>query len=147
MDVILIGETTYGKNVGSISIYEEDDPKNKWGMQPIIVKFYNSAGESDFTNGFVPDIEVDEFRVNLSDKTITRPLFDFGNMEDPLLSTALNEITGGGMRTRSMGITKRIATSPGMIEVESSNSIFKDKARFEMYDDVRGEQIKKLMKK
>jgi len=33
--VVLIGETTYGKNMASISIYEEDDPKNTWGMQPI----------------------------------------------------------------------------------------------------------------
>ena len=32
-----------------------------------------------------------------------------------------------------------------MIEVENSNSIFKDKSRFEMYDDVRGKRIKKLM--
>ena len=34
-----------------------------------------------------------------------------------------------------------------MIEVENSNSIFKDKSRFEMYDDVRGEDIRKLMNK
>jgi len=35
MDVILIGETTYGKNVGSISIYEENDPGNKWVCNPL----------------------------------------------------------------------------------------------------------------
>src|SRR5690606_33769583 len=42
MDVVLIGTTTYGKNVGSISIFEENDPKNTWGMQPIVMKAYNS---------------------------------------------------------------------------------------------------------
>ena len=140
MDVILIGEKTYGKNVGSISLYEENDPKNKWGMQPIIVKYSNSKGESDFTAGFTPDFEVDEFRA------LNNRLVEFGDTEDPLLSVALNQITGGA-KTRSVGITKVIATSPEMIEIEGTNSIFKDKARFEMYDDVRGKEIKRLMKK
>lgn len=139
MDVILIGEKTYGKNVGSISIYEKDDPKNKWGMQPIIVKYYNSAGESDFTAGFTPNFEVDEFDY--------LPFVEFGNIEDPLLSTALNQITGNAVSTRSMRMNRKIAAQPQMIEVEGTNSIFKDKARFEMYDDVRGEEIKKIMKK
>jgi C-terminal processing protease CtpA/Prc len=137
MDVILIGERTYGKNVGSFSIYEKDDPKNKWGMQPITVKYYNSKGESDFTAGFTPDFEVDEFE-NLH-------LVEFGNTEDPLLSVALNHITGNAMQTRSMKRENMMQTK--MIEVENSNSIFKDKSRFEMYDDVRGEDIRKLMNK
>lgn len=137
MDVILIGETTYGKNVGSFSIYEKNDPKNKWGMQPITVKYYNSKGESDFTTGFVPDFEVDEFE--------TLRLVEFGNIEDPLLSVALNEITGNGIQTRSMMMKREATIQPQMIKVENSNSIFKDKSRFEMYDDVRGEKIKKLM--
>ena len=135
MDVILIGERTYGKNVGSFSIYEKDDPKNKWGMQPITVKYYNSKGESDFTAGFKPDFEVDEFE-NLR-------LVEFGNLEDPLLSVAIDQITGKTMQTISMKTIKSM--QPQMIEVENSNSIFKDKSRFEMYDDVRGERIRKLM--
>ncbi|MGV8962018.1 MAG: S41 family peptidase [Candidatus Saccharimonadaceae bacterium] len=138
MEVILIGETTYGKNVGSISIYEEKDPKNKWGMQPIIVKYYNSNGESEFTAGFPPNFEVDEFE--------TLRLVDFGNTEDPLLSVALNQITGGA-QTRSMRINRQIATTSKMNEVDGTNSIMLDKSKFEMYDDVRGESIKKLMKK
>lgn len=137
MDVILIGETTYGKNVGSISLYKKDDNKNKWGMQPIVVKYYNSAGKSDFTKGFTPNFEVDEFE--------TLRLVEFGNIEDPLLSVAINQITGN-VQTRSMMMDKRIGTLPQMIKVEGSNSIFKDKSRFEMYDDVRGETIKELMK-
>ena len=139
MEVILIGETTYGKNVGSISIYEKDDPKNKWGMQPIIVKYYNSKGESDFTDGFKPDFEVDEL------DALSLRLVEFGNTEDPLLSTALNQITGNAMSTRPMGVIKQIATYPNMIEIEGTNSLFKDKSKFEMIDDVRGDEIKKLM--
>lgn len=141
MDVILIGETTYGKNVGSISIYEENDPKNKWGMQPIVVKYYNSNGESEFTAGFEPDIEIDEF------DALNLRLVEFGNTEDPLLSAAINEITGNGAKTRSMGAVKQIATNPEMTEIKNSSSIRKDKNRFEMIDDVRGDKIKKLMNK
>ncbi|MFM8739190.1 MAG: S41 family peptidase, partial [Cytophagales bacterium] len=47
MDVYLIGSTTYGKNVGSISIYEQNDPKNTWGMQPIVLKSFNSLDQSN----------------------------------------------------------------------------------------------------
>ena len=141
MDVILIGETTYGKNVGSISIYEENDPKNKWGMQPIVVKYYNSNGESEFTAGFEPDIEIDEF------DALNLRLVDFGDTEDPLLGAALNEIAGSGAKTRSMGISKQIVTNPRMIEIENSNSIYIDKSRFEMIDDTRGDKIKELMNK
>lgn len=87
MDVILIGETTYGKNVGSITIYEDDDPKNKWGMQPIVVKFANSLGFSDFTAGFTPDYEIDEFE-NLYlysfsySRTCINPVFYYIYKED-----------------------------------------------------------------
>lgn len=137
MDVVLIGETTYGKNVGSITIYEKDDPKNKWGMQPIIVRYANSKGESDFTAGFTPDFKVDEFRA------LGNRFVEFGNTEDPLLSKAIEQITGN-VPTRSV-MRRKINTYPKMMEVEGTNSIFKDKSRFEMYDDVRGKRIKKLM--
>ena len=138
MDIFLIGETTYGKNVGSVTIYEKDDPKNRWGMQPIIVKYANSNGESDFTAGFTPDFEVNEFTA------LGNRFVKFGDTEDPLLSKAIEQITGS-VPTRS-NMRRNIATYPKMIEVEGTNSIFKNKAKFEMHDDVRGERIKNLMK-
>ena len=133
MDVILIGETTYGKNVGSWSITDKKDPKNNWSLQPITVKYYNSAGFSDFTTGFKPDFEVDEFE--------TLRLVEFGNTEDPLLRVAINQITGNALRTRTLGMPK-VITQPNMIKVEGSNSIEKDRNRFEMYDDVRNDKNK-----
>ncbi len=135
MDVVLIGETTYGKNVGSISIYEEDDPKNKWGMQPIIVKYLNSLGQSDFTAGFKPNHEIDEFGDNLF-------LYQFGDTKDPLLNKAISLITGTTLRTRaSIPITDTRS-----IKTED-NVITKESYKFEMYDDVRGDIIRNLMKK
>ena len=134
MEVILIGETTYGKNVGSWNISDKEDPKNNWSIQPITVKFYNSEGKSDFSAGFKPDFEVDEFE--------TLRLVEFGNTEDPLLRVAINQITGNALRTRTLGMPK-VITHPNMIKVEGSNSIEKDRNRFEMYDDVRRENRKK----
>lgn len=137
MDVILIGETTYGKNVGSISIYEENDPKNKWGMQPIIVKYYNSNGESDFTAGFNPNYEVDEFEDLF--------LFDFGDTNDPLLGTALSLIGGQTLSTRVSSISTPFRSS--QVDEKASVKLRQNRLRFDMHDDVRGDAIRNLMKK
>jgi carboxyl-terminal processing protease len=85
MDVFLIGDVTYGKNVGSISLYDETDPKNTWGMQPIVVKVYNSLNQSDYSNGFIPDIE------NKDNNLFIYPL---GDIREELLSRAIEQITG-----------------------------------------------------
>jgi len=89
MEVFIIGDTTVGKNVGSISLYAENDPKNTWGMQPIVVKSYNSLNESDYSSGFVPDI---------ADSDNDLVIFPLGDPEEKLLSLAIAEITGAGGR-------------------------------------------------
>jgi C-terminal processing protease CtpA/Prc len=85
IEVFLIGDVTYGKNVGSISLYDEDDPKNTWGMQPIVVKVYNSLNQSDYSQGFIPDIE------NKDNNILIYPL---GDLREELLSKAIEKITG-----------------------------------------------------
>ena len=59
MDVILVGEHTYGKNVGSFTI---TDSKNRWnyGLQPITFKIANAKDESNYgtKDGFVPNIAI-----------------------------------------------------------------------------------------
>jgi C-terminal processing protease CtpA/Prc len=56
MDVILIGENTYGKNVGSFTI---TDTKKRWdyGIQPITFLTENAIGKSDYgtVSGFTPN--------------------------------------------------------------------------------------------
>lgn len=91
MEVVLIGSTTYGKNVGSISLFEEDDPRNAWGMQPIVVKVYNSLDQSDYGNGFTPDI------IHEDNSLWLRPL---GDPDEALLSQAIGHITGTSMLSR-----------------------------------------------
>ena len=88
MDVVLVGDSTYGKNVGSITIYEDDEEKQKsntWGMQPIISKFENSVHFSDYGKGFAPDIESDEFELGM---------LPLGDIDELMLSDALNHILG-----------------------------------------------------
>ncbi|MCU0384261.1 MAG: S41 family peptidase, partial [Cyclobacteriaceae bacterium] len=85
MNVFLIGDVTFGKNVGSISLYEEDNPANTWGMQPIVVKSFNANDESDYSNGFIPDI-------TLEDNSLY--LYPLGNVNERLLSRALEVIAG-----------------------------------------------------
>lgn len=85
MDVFIIGSTTVGKNVGSISIFDEDDTRNTWGMQPIVTKSLNSAKESDYANGFAPQIP-------LPDNNLI--IYPLGDERELLLARALQEITG-----------------------------------------------------
>lgn len=91
MQVFIIGDTTYGKNVGSISLYQENDPKNTWGMQPIVLKVYNSLNQSDYSKGFAPDI------VNMDNSLYIYPL---GDARETLLSVALEQITGQAINGR-----------------------------------------------
>ncbi len=85
MDVFLIGNTTTGKNVGSIPFEDEDNPENNYGMLPIVTRSFNSRDESDYTTGFVPSIVARE------STELLRPL---GDRNELLLRTAISQITG-----------------------------------------------------
>ena len=90
IDVIQVGDTTYGKNVGSVTVkdyytYDYLNPDHKWAMQPIVLKSENALGSSDYFNGLYPDFYA---RENIAE------LLPFGNQNDPLLSLALAQISG-----------------------------------------------------
>ena len=85
MQVIHIGETTRGKNEGSITIEDTRKPRViNWALQPIIVKLADKNGEGDYDQGLTPDYEVDE--------TDVLPLLPLGSKEDPLVAKALSLI-------------------------------------------------------
>jgi carboxyl-terminal processing protease len=100
MDVFLIGDVTYGKNVGSISIYDEEDATNKWGLQPIVVKVFNSLDQSDYGSGFQP---------NVLDEDNGLYLYPLGDKREALLAQAIGQITGASTsgRLRTPGETKQ----------------------------------------
>ncbi|HKK62746.1 MAG TPA: S41 family peptidase [Bacteroidales bacterium] len=86
MNVMHIGENTYGKPFGSITIKDtEDPPRHSWAMQPIVFQYTNAEGFTDFIDGLEPDYYIDD------DLFFAKP---FGDITDPLLAKALEEITG-----------------------------------------------------
>jgi len=91
MDVFIVGDTTYGKNVGSISLYDDKDSSNKWGMQPIVVKVYNSLNQSDYSHGFIPNV------TQLDNKLFIYPL---GDPKELLLANAIAQINGSATNGR-----------------------------------------------
>ncbi len=93
MDVVLLGDTTYGKYTGSITIKPEDiytDPDHyaefdNWGLQPIVLRYANANGITDFVNGFAPDCYI------YDDLWEGIPL---GDPTEPVLAKAIEQITG-----------------------------------------------------
>jgi C-terminal processing protease CtpA/Prc len=93
MNVTMVGDTTYGKYTASITLKPEDfyktpsdyaDFKN-WGLQPIVLRYANSEGVTNFVNGFAPDYLV-------SDELL--PAQPLGDITEPLLKKAIENITG-----------------------------------------------------
>ena len=90
IDVILVGDDTTGKNVGSYSIYDWIDdegnvnPRHTWAMQPIALKIANSEGFADFENGLQPDHSLQEDLANMG---------VLGEIDEPLLEKTL-EVMG-----------------------------------------------------
>jgi C-terminal processing protease CtpA/Prc len=110
IDVILIGVTTRGKNEFSLTMV--DDPnrpgapfiytperegsinsENDWAIQPLVGRNKNSVGFFDYTDGFAPDIELQEDLENLG---------ILGDPNEPLLARALQEISGISAKTARM---------------------------------------------
>lgn len=120
MNVYLIGTTTYGKNVGSISIYEENDPKITWGMQPIVVKSYNSLDQSDYSNGFKPDIDN-------ADNSLT--ILPLGDINENLLSIAISQIvpeTASRKTVSSMANNRQVLATSAEVNRASYNLVIDD---------------------
>ncbi|UBZ14168.1 carboxyl-terminal protease [Flagellimonas marinaquae] len=105
IDVIHIGTTTRGKNEFSITLVDDPDqdlpflysssregninPNNSWGIQPLVGRNENADGFYDYTSGLVPDITLGEDLTNLG---------VLGDVNEPLLARALQEISGGSAK-------------------------------------------------
>jgi C-terminal processing protease CtpA/Prc len=96
METYLIGDTTVGKNVGSTSFYEDENPNNNWGMQPIITKSFNSLNQSDYDLGFFPDIP-------LKDNDLVK--FELGDVNEKLLREALIYLAGSDEANKKKSYT------------------------------------------
>jgi len=99
IDVVQVGETTTGKFQASVTLYdspnfgrENANPSHTYAIQPLVLKSVNSAGVSDYINGLNPDIEVIE---NIRDLGV------LGELSDPLLNAAVNDILGNRISINS----------------------------------------------
>lgn len=96
IEVVTIGTKTYGKTVGSITLYdspqdyytsnENINSSHTWAMQPIVFAGRNSQDQSGPTFGITPNQEVNEIHY-LED------LLPLGNINEPLLSAAISMIS------------------------------------------------------
>jgi C-terminal processing protease CtpA/Prc len=93
MTVTQIGESTYGKYCGSWVI---PDSKDQWAIMPIVTKFANSSGFTDFVNGLTPDYTVEDNLVNA---------VQFGDISDPLVAKAVSLISGKSITAKSLKTT------------------------------------------
>lgn len=126
IDVEIIGTTTTGKNEGSITLYDSPssdytnvdavNPNHTMAMQPIVFQIFNNLGQSDYNNGFEPDIFIQE-------SDYWNNILPFGDENEIVLKTALDDIRGISAKP-----TQTISTS------EKINiKISKDKFDKEMY--------------
>ena len=107
IDVIHIGDFTVGKNQGSITVYDyindsrDKNPNHMYAMQPIVLKIGNVAGYTDFPDGLEPDIFIKESLLNPG---------ILGDIEEPLLKIAINQISGDAMSIENNYLFKEIST-------------------------------------
>ena len=96
MDVVTVGDTTYGKYTAALfytpdSIYSDKNYTQdigNWGIQPIIARYANALGVTDFKDGFAPDFYINEYASE------NMPFVPLGEIEEPLLKIAIEDITG-----------------------------------------------------
>lgn len=111
MDVTLIGEDTYGKCYGA---WVMPDDNEEWAIIPIVMKYANADGFTDFTDGILCDYEVSP------DYLSSTP---FGDLSDAALAKALSLATDqelnpeSALKSASINVTKLI---PAKQELKSN---------------------------
>lgn len=82
MEVVQIGEATYGKYAGAWVLPDDDE---KWAVVPIVMKYSNANGYTDFAEGLIPDFPMTD------DIVFPVPL---GDTADPMIKRAIEDIAG-----------------------------------------------------
>ncbi|WP_149206342.1 S41 family peptidase [Flavobacterium johnsoniae] len=135
INVVQIGETTTGKNVGSVTLYDSPtftkrnvNPNHKYAMQPLVFKISNASDFGDYTQGLVPTYVQLEY---------LRSYGVLGDTAEPLLNMAISKITGAA--------AKKVQNDHGLVLPYISDSKKINGLRNEMYiDGNAGEFIKTL---
>lgn len=99
-NIVLVGETTMGKNVGSSPRSKDNDSRNTYVLHPITFRTYNKNKESNYASGFTPDIAADDFDLLVAQGGL-KPL---GDRNETMLDAAISGITGTP-RNRSASVS------------------------------------------
>ncbi|MDI1256812.1 MAG: S41 family peptidase [Flavobacterium sp.] len=98
INVVQVGDVTIGKNVASITVYdsptfgtEDRNPNHTYAMQPLVLKTTNKDGFGDYQDGLQPTVLLKE---DINDLGV------LGDINEPLLSTALGIISSSGRMIR-----------------------------------------------
>lgn len=104
-----IGNKTVGKTVG-MTIYDETT-KYGWVLAPITFRTYNAQHKADYEDGFLPDFKINEYEYKI---------VEFGDLNDPLLGKAIEEITGQPtLRSVSPKLDFNIQYQPGYTHLDN----------------------------
>lgn len=126
INVVHIGDSTRGKNEFSITLVDNPDqvfqssnapdlpapyayigtstlaganPNHKYAMQPLVGTNENAAGFSEFTEGLIPDILLEENLFNYG---------QLGDPDEPLLATAIQAITGTTAKSLQIAVPENM---------------------------------------
>ena len=130
IDVTLVGTTTVGKQVGSITLYDSDNltkegnnlnPNHKYAMQPLVLEISNKNNQNK-PEGFTPG-------TNISGVFLKE---DFGNLgvlgerSDPLLDRTLIYISTGAKFSNRNNILEFKEVYNSKLATPSSNNMYVD---------------------
>lgn len=126
--VTTIGSKTYGKYTGSVTLYDSEDftkdgvnPNHFYAMQPLVLEYTNSVGENG-KDGYDPDIERREDITNLG---------VLGDRNEPLLSIAISDITGGVAKFEDVKIPEFELISNSKLFTPLADRLIIDKPEFQ----------------
>lgn len=112
MDVVLVGDTTYGKYTGAWVLPDTENSSN-WCMVPIVLKYSNASGFTNFSEGIAPDVYSRDYLL---------PARQFGDLNDGVLASAIELITGVPVVTTKSAQKKTVLReiSPKQMELRKT---------------------------
>jgi C-terminal processing protease CtpA/Prc len=133
IEVVHIGTTTNGKNVGMDLLEPTDDRGEKIAIEgynyelwPITFKILNAKDFCDYAGGFKPDYFIDEFRGKLQNEV----MYQLGDPKERLLQAALTLIDGGTLTPDTRGAATTRADGTAMQPLPSFEDPRRGGARY-----------------
>jgi C-terminal processing protease CtpA/Prc len=114
MDVIKVGEKSYGKYCGAALITPKDASGkddleiSNWLLSLVIYKFVNTQGFTEFKDGIAPDYEV-------SDSGLMAGI-PLGDPDDPMVARVLQLITGSATKAPAVKMPAGVEVIPHLGE-------------------------------